>query len=149
MNLSILILALFSTFSLINCSNNTGEANDQTTKTISESDKICDDNCLAKNNSTNISCKLTSVELQNRKETVLESLRKQILEKKELRDGFGFKFNGSDKMMDELMEFIKTERACCDFFTFNLSISGDKSEIWLQLTGTKEAKDFIRTELEL
>lgn len=106
-------------------------------------------NCKAKSKSTDISCKLTTPELQQRKATVLESLRKQVLEKKELTGGYAFKFNGTDAMLDELTEFIKTERACCDFFTFNLSISGDKSEIWLEITGADGAKDFIKTELEL
>lgn len=52
-------------------------------------------------------------------------------------------------MLDELIEFIKTERECCDFFTFNLSITGDKSEAWLELTGVEGAKDFVTTELGL
>ena len=45
--------------------------------------------------------------------------------------------------------FVKTERECCDFFTFHLSISGNKSEAWLKITGPKRAKDFIRDELEM
>jgi hypothetical protein len=52
-------------------------------------------------------------------------------------------------MLDELTEFIKTERECCDFFVFNLSISGDKSEAWLELTGEEGAKNFIESELGL
>jgi len=72
-----------------------------------------------------------------------------MLIKKELENGYAFKFNGTDNMLDELTEFIKTERECCDFFTFNLSIGGDKKEIWLELTGPKEAKEFIKTEMEL
>jgi hypothetical protein len=60
-----------------------------------------------------------------------------------------FKFPGTDKVLDELTKFIKTERECCDFFTFNLSISGDKSKAWLELTGIDGAKDFISTELGL
>lgn len=39
-------------------------------------------NCKAKSKSTDISCKLTTPELQQRKATVLESLRKQVLEKR-------------------------------------------------------------------
>lgn len=69
--------------------------------------------------------------------------------KKELKNGFAYKFNGSDVMIDQLAAFVKTERACCDFFIFNLSISGDKSEAWLEITGPKGAKEFIKTELEL
>lgn len=96
-----------------------------------------------------MACKLTSAELRQRKETVLASLKNQIVEKKELKDGYAFKFNGSDTMLDELTEFIKTERECCNFFTFNLSISGNKSEAWLELTGAEGAKDFISSELGL
>lgn len=131
-----LMCALFS------CQNNNKTSE---TKCI---DTNCN-SCKAKSKSTDISCKLTTPELQQRKSTVLESLRKQVLEKKELKDGYAFKFKGTDAMLDELTEFIKTERACCDFFTFNLSISGDKSEIWLEITGADGAKDFIKTELEL
>lgn len=80
---------------------------------------------------------------------MLESLRKQVLEKKELKNGYAFKFKGTDEMLDELTEFIKTERECCNFFTFNLSVGGDKTEIWLELTGAENVKDFIKTELEL
>lgn len=96
-----------------------------------------------------LTCKLMTAELQQRKETVLASLRKQMIEKKELDNGYAFKFDGSDKMIDELTDFVKTERHCCDFFAFNLSITGDTSSLWLEITGPKEAKEFITAELEL
>lgn len=96
-----------------------------------------------------LACKLTSKELQARKATVLESLRKQVIEKKELASGYSYKFDNSDKMLDELTEFIKTERQCCDFFDFALSIVSDEGAIWLSLTGPKNAKEFIKTELNL
>lgn len=110
--------------------------------------KTMKDNCCKKS-TTELSCKLTTPELQKRKATVLESLRKQIIEKKELENGYAFKFNGSDKMIDELTEFAKTERQCCDFFTFNLAITGDTTAVWFEIVGPKEAKEFIKTELEL
>lgn len=80
---------------------------------------------------------------------LLKSLQEKVIEKKELPDGYAFRFPGSDAMVDELVEFIKTERECCDFFIFNLSISGDKSEAWLELTGVEGAKDFVKDELGL
>lgn len=98
-------------------------------------------------NNTELSCKLTSKELQQRKATVLAGLKDQVLEKKDLHNGFAFKFKGTDKMIDDIIEFVKTERKCCDFFTFTLSFSGDGSEAWLELTGPDGAKDFISTEL--
>ncbi|HEV7622235.1 MAG TPA: hypothetical protein VGO09_10890 [Flavisolibacter sp.] len=110
---------------------------------------ICTPDCEAKSKSTKFTCKLTTPELRKRKETVIESLKKQLLQKKELKNGYAYKFTGTDKMIDELTEFVKTERACCDFFVFNMSISGDKGEAWLEITGKSAAKDFIKSELEL
>lgn len=70
-----------------------------------------------------------------------------MLARKELKNGYSYKFTGTDKTLDELTDFIKTERACCSFFVFNLSIKGDKSEAWLELTGPKGAKEFIEGEM--
>jgi hypothetical protein len=103
----------------------------------------------ATNQSDELSCKLSSKKLVKRKETVLKSLRSQVLETKELSNGYAFKFSGSDAVLDELTEFIKTERTCCDFFIFGLSISGDTSEAWLEITGPEGAKAFISGELGL
>lgn len=109
----------------------------------------CSADCEPTTKRWQLSCSLTTSELRQRKETVIESLKAQVLQKKELKKGFAYRFTGTDKMVDELVEFVKTERACCHFFVFNLSISGDKSEAWLEITGPKGAKEFIKTELEL
>lgn len=111
--------------------------------------KINQDSVTAVNNDAEISCKLTSDELQKRKETVLANLKKQVLEKKELANGYTFKFAGTDQVIDELTEFVKSERACCSFFVFTLSFSGDGSEAWLTLTGPEGAKEMISAELGL
>ena len=96
-----------------------------------------------------ITCKLTSPEMQQRKATVIASLKKKIILKKELPDGFSYQFDGADTTIDELTSFIKTERLCCNFFDFSLSIKGDGTGALLTITGPKGAKDFINTELEL
>lgn len=139
------ILITMTALTILSCNNSKDTKMTADNKTAS----VCSDDCKAKSKTGDLSCKLTTPELQKRKETVLASLKAQMTERKELKDGYAFKFNGSDKMVDELTEFIKTERECCDFFTFNLSISGDKSEAWLELTGVEGAKDFISSELGL
>ena len=96
-----------------------------------------------------LSCTLTAPEMQTRKATVLESLCKQILEQKELENGYAFRFEGTDNVMDEIISFVKTERQCCGFFTFNLSIKDNKNFIWLELSGPQGAKAFITTEMGL
>lgn len=131
------------------CNNSDKGTTNKSTMTADKekSTSVCSDDCKAKNKSGELSCKLTTPELRERKETVIASLKQQIIEKKELKNGFAFKFLGTDEVLDELTEFIKTERECCNFFTFAISVSGDKSEAWLELTGADGAKDFITTEL--
>ena len=95
-----------------------------------------------------VACKLTSPEMQKRKATVIKSLKDKVLEKKELENGYAYKFNGTDLVIDALTDFIKAERLCCEFFDFELKITGDASNTWLTITGPARAKDFIKTELE-
>ena len=73
----------------------------------------------------------------------------KVLERKELEDGYAFRFAGSDAVLDELNTFIQSERQCCPFFTFGLSVSGEPSEAWLALTGPEGVKEVIREELGL
>lgn len=94
-------------------------------------------------------CKHTTAELNERKATVLASLKGKMVEYKELEDGYTFRFDGSDAMLDELHSFIQTERQCCSFFTFGLTVSGDPSTAWLSLTGPEGVKDVIHDELGL
>ena len=132
---------------MILSSNIYGQTEKENTMDSVKTTKTCSSTCTAENKSSELVCKLTTPELQDRKETILKSLKTKIVQKKELENGYAFKFSGTDEILDELTEFIKTERACCDFFVFGLSISGDKSEAWLELTGPEGAKDFILTEL--
>lgn len=95
-----------------------------------------------------LSCKLTTPELQQRKKTVIAELKNQVLEKVETDRGFKYKFEGSDKMLDLLNSFIKTERLCCDFFVFTLTASSDTKYSWLELSGPERTKDFIKHEID-
>lgn len=144
-------MLLFTATLILTSCNNSEKTSDKKSSTMNgkENKSICTKEYKAKNKSSELSCKLTTPELQKRKETALKNLREQVITKKELENGYAFQFPGTDKVLDQLSEFIKTERACCDFFIFGLSVSGDKSEIWLELTGPEGAKDFIATELEI
>ncbi|MFM8850011.1 MAG: hypothetical protein ACKOE5_06425 [Cytophagales bacterium] len=97
-----------------------------------------------------LTCKLTSKELQNRRQTVLTDLKNNVLTKNEFKDGFEYTFKGTDKIIDQLTEFIKTERQCCDFFDYELKIPGDTNgTASLKITGPDGVKDFIKEELGL
>ena len=95
-----------------------------------------------------LECKLTTPELQERKKTVVAELKNLVREKTEVANGYRYKFEGSDKVVELLTSFIKTERLCCPFFTFTLTVAGDESAAWLELWGDEGVKDFIDHEIE-
>jgi hypothetical protein len=94
-----------------------------------------------------ITCRLTTPELQKRKATVIAQLKALVVERKELENGYSYKFEGNDVNLDRLTEFIKTERMCCDFFVFQLTVEDD--EAVLHITGPEEAKQFLKEEIDL
>ena len=115
--------------------------------TVNAQEKDCTDACCKKE--TTFKCKLTTPEFRERKATVIADLKSIMKRKKELKNGYAYKFSGSDDVIAKLNEFIKTEKECCDFFSFNLTISSDKSTAWLEITGEKGVKEFINTEIEM
>lgn len=80
---------------------------------------------------------------------MLAHLKRQVLTKKELPDGFAYEFPGTDAMLDELVTFIKTERQCCDFFSFQLAASAETHSAWLEIKGPEGVKQAIANELAL
>jgi hypothetical protein len=94
-----------------------------------------------------VACKLTTPELQKRKATVIAELKALVQERKELENGFSYKFEGSDQNLDKLNEFVKTERMCCDFFTFQITV--EENTALLRITGSKDAKEFLKDEVDL
>ena len=96
-----------------------------------------------------ISCKLTSPKFQKYKTEVIALLKGEVLQRKELDNGYQYSFKGSDTIIDNIISFIKSERACCDFFNFNLSIEDVNRPLLLTITGPEGAKEFIKSEMEL
>jgi hypothetical protein len=94
-----------------------------------------------------ISCKLTTPELQQRKATVIAELKALVKSREELPQGFRYQFEGSDDILDKLNTFIKTERMCCDFFVFELTV--DENRALLTISGPDGAKEFLKEEVDL
>jgi hypothetical protein len=95
---------------------------------------------------TPITCKLTTSEFQKRKATVIAELKALVLNRKELSNGFVYEFQSSDEILDKLNTFIETERLCCNFFTFQLTV--EENITTLNITGPEGAKEFLKGEVD-
>jgi hypothetical protein len=128
----------------------TGYSQTNTGKTMKKkTPATCTDGCGEAKPQKTITCKLTTPELQKRKATTIANLKQKILQRKELSNGYAYQFTGTDAVVDELTIFVKTERLCCDFFNFTLTVKGDGTAAWLNITGPKGAKEFITSEIGL
>jgi hypothetical protein len=96
-----------------------------------------------------ITCKLTTPKLQERKKTIITALKSRVLERTEVENGFRFRFKGDDENLELLTSFVKTERLCCDFFTFSITVGDAESDLLFELSGPEGAKEFIKEEIGL
>lgn len=67
-----------------------------------------------------------------------------LLEVKELANGYAFRMPLETPMILKLAQFIANERLCCNFFTFTVVV---RDQLWLELTGSEEVKQIIRTDI--
>ena len=90
-------------------------------------------------------CKLTSPELQKRRATVIRELSDLLVKREPQSNGLRFTFSSKDEILDKLIDFVKSERSCCDFLSFRLSVSGDVAS--LELTGPEGTREFLEHEI--
>lgn len=97
---------------------------------------------------SDLTCKLTTAEFRARKATIIGELKSLTVAKQETELGYRYTFSGSDELLDLLVTFIKSERSCCDFFEYKLSIGQPMGNTYLELTGPEGTKKFINEHIE-
>ena len=98
---------------------------------------------------TPLACNLFGLTEQQRKRQ--QELREQLFEGdrkvRELPDGYAIGLSATTTNILAAAEFVTLERLCCPFFRFELSVGGNAEPLWLRLTGGKEVKEFLKSEL--
>jgi len=90
-----------------------------------------------------LACSLTAAELRARgKENASLFTHAQSVE--ELPDGYRFAFPAEAEDARELLQFILAERACCPFFTFELTFPSPHQSIQLVVRGREGVKEIVR-----
>jgi hypothetical protein len=103
------------------------------------------DPVIMKSEEKTLSCKLTTPELQKRRATVIRELKDLVTKRSEITDGLKFSFPGNDDVLDKLLQFIKSERLCCDFLSFRLSVQDATAA--LEITGPEGTREFLEHEV--
>ena len=93
-----------------------------------------------------VACTLTLGEMAARSITVRE-LFSHVEATRDLADGMAFRFPGDPDWVKQLAEFVAFERACCQFFTFELTFAPDLGPVWLSLRGGEGVKEVAQSFL--
>lgn len=92
-----------------------------------------------------IACNLPEAELDSRKDEISEDIWSGVEERRELEDGYEWRFPGTREWAEKLVQFISFERKCCRFLLFELVFEPDEGPIWLRLRGAEGVKQFIES----
>jgi hypothetical protein len=76
----------------------------------------------------------------------MKRFRASIEEAQALDDGYAFRLPADAETILSAAEFISIERLCCPFLTFELVVGPAGHSLWLRLTGSAGAKEFIEAE---
>jgi hypothetical protein len=94
-----------------------------------------------------IACLLPNHEQAKRREEIANDIFKGAEGVRELKDGFSFRYPGTDEWVSKISKFIMSERKCCPFFTFELLFAKNGGPVYLHMRGSKDAKEFIKKGL--
>ena len=81
-----------------------------------------------------------------RKVILSRRLRASIRHTRELPDGFEFELGSGPASIQDVAEWVSTERLCCPFFNIGLQLTHDRGPMFLRLTGDSGVKQFIQSE---
>jgi hypothetical protein len=90
-----------------------------------------------------VACTLTEAELRERRATILDSVRRAVLDITPLPDGYAYRFEPTSEILSQLTRLVDLERQCCAFLTFRIIVAAGRWPICLEITGPPEAKTVI------
>jgi hypothetical protein len=89
-----------------------------------------------------IACSLNQEQLELREQDVA-ALFAMAIQTRELPDGYALAFAAGADRAHELLDFVIAERACCPFFTFELTFAAPHEAVWLSLRGPEGIKPML------
>jgi len=98
---------------------------------------------VVKNKDLPIACTLTAPELHERRATVLQKIRRAVLEVTELEDGYAYTFPSDSEWLSEVAGLIDLERQCCPFLRFRITVNENSGPLLLEMTGPEGTKEFL------
>ncbi|QBD79615.1 hypothetical protein EPA93_28010 [Ktedonosporobacter rubrisoli] len=91
-----------------------------------------------------VACQLQDAKQMQERLEEMKEIYKLAQQRQELADGYAFSFASEDVLITRLVEWIKFERRCCQFFSFELVFEPQEGPLWLCLRGPEGAKEWLQ-----
>lgn len=75
-----------------------------------------------------------------------EALWNERQELREMKDGYALRFSGTMDYAERLLDFVRRERQCCPFLTFEIVFEPECRGIWICLRGDERVKAYLSNE---
>ena len=96
---------------------------------------------MSSHNELPVACTLTPEALASRKAGLLPGLARRAVTSEEIEDGMRFSFPPA--ALAAIASTIDTERHCCRFLRFDLTVEPDGGPVSLTLTGPPGTREFL------
>lgn len=97
---------------------------------------------------TPIACDLSVLDDPEHHKTETTSLFAEREETRAVSDGVALRFPGTMDYAERILTFVRGERQCCPFLTFEMIFAPEERGIWLVLGGDEAAASYIQDQFE-
>lgn len=96
---------------------------------------------------TTVACALDPAELRARRAMILRNVLGRRLDTVELVDGYTVHLRSDAELLGTLARLIELERACCPFFSFQVTVPAGEAPVAFSVTGPDGTKALLRETL--
>ena len=96
-----------------------------------------------------IVCTLTPDALRARREGLLSDLLRHAETQETLRHGMRLRFASSSETLATIARAVESERLCCRFLRFAITVEPEEGPILLELTGPPGTREFLEALLDM
>ncbi len=99
-------------------------------------------------NDTPIACAPSALDDPERHKSNTEALFAERKDTRTVSDGVALQFPGTMDYAERILRFIRKERQCCPFLTFELIVEPEARGLWLVLGGDEQSTAYIQNQFD-
>lgn len=92
-------------------------------------------------------CNLSEAEKAKRRPKAEALFRDRLDSYRKTDDGYAFRFEPEDDVLERIFEFVDAERQCCPFFRFEVTVTPDGGPLELVIGGSEQIQSFLEEQM--